>query len=414
MSARLRGTVGALACVMAAVVMVEGPAQAAALPTTEYFFSVGTYGTEVSGGDLPINSGRTVPAIVKCTSSFPVTRQNRAAQLNYGPAGVRVGAVTTESRSQTVPNGLASVSTATASDVSVGDPLTGQLRITGLRVRSIAAFVNDQPKPTTSGSIVSATFTVAGVPQNVTLDQLREGFVVPGGATVSFLVGSKKASPNAVLAQAIGLRVDLPATDTRINVARTIARMDKIPFNRSFGGFASIAETNLGDETVTSGPLVSKPHPCIGTGGVWKTESLARGALEDVISVKNAVVGVRSGHLPNNISDARSSAAVESASLLDGRIRLSGVRATAVVTRGADGRYARSSVGTTIARLTFDGEVIDLPPPGQPLVIEGIVKFTFAEVTPLRNGLVVTAAKLELLDGSENVVTVATASARIG
>ncbi len=222
MSARLRGTVGALACVMAAVVMVEGPAQATALPTTEYFFSVGTYGTEVSGGDLPINSGRTVPAIVKCTSTFPLTRQNRAAQLNYGAAGVRVGAVTTESRSQAVPGGLASVSTATASDVSVGDPLTGQLRITGLRVRSIAAFVNDQPKPTTSGSIVSATFTVAGIPQEVTLDQLREGYEVPGEAIVSFLVGSKKASPDAVLAQAIGLRVDLPATDTRINVARPL------------------------------------------------------------------------------------------------------------------------------------------------------------------------------------------------
>ncbi|MEJ7718974.1 MAG: choice-of-anchor P family protein [Ilumatobacteraceae bacterium] len=132
--------------------------------------------------------------------------------------------------------------------------------------------------------------------------------------------------------------------------------MDKIPFNRSFGGFASIAETNLGDETATSGPLVSKPHPCIGTGGVWKTESLARGALEDVISVKNAVVGVRSGHFPNNISDARSSAAVESASLLDGRIRLSGVRATAIVTRDGTGRYTRSSTGTTIARLTFDGD----------------------------------------------------------
>ena len=88
--------------------------------------------------------------------------------------------------------------------------------------------------------------------------------------------------------------------------------------------------------------------------------------------------------------------------------------ATAVVTRGADGRYTRSSVGTTIARLTIDGEVIDLPPPGQALEIPGIVKFTFAEVTPTRKGLTVTAARLELLDGSENVVTVATAAARVG
>ncbi|MEJ7718975.1 MAG: hypothetical protein WKF58_00235 [Ilumatobacteraceae bacterium] len=42
------------------------------------------------------------------------------------------------------------------------------------------------------------------------------------------------------------------------------------------------------------------------------------------------------------------------------------------------------------------------------------MKFTFAEVTPTRNGLTVTAARLELLDGSENVVTVATAAARVG
>lgn len=377
---------------------------------TEFSFTASGYATDVSGGTVPVDSGKTALAVIGCTNEAPVTSTNRAAQANLDPLPVRVTNLRTRAESREVRRGFASQSTST-SDVRIGSKALG-LKIAGLRTSAKAAFVRGESQATVDFSFVTAT--LAGIP--IPLADLQEGIFVPGIGEVEFGIERTRERSTFAFARGRALRIVVTALGdppTVITVGEATGRIDKRPFGGVFSGGANVGKTTALNGAARSGPVVNQPHKCAGTDGRWLEQNVAAGDLEGLGTVDTARARVRTDDfVEEGFATSRSVASVQNASLA-GEIEVEGLVVKAYTRRNEAGTLKRNADGTSLGRLRIGGEEIEIPNPGDTINVRGVAKVTFQRVRHVNGGIDVTGLRIELLDGDGAVIELARAVSRI-
>ncbi|MDQ3739200.1 MAG: hypothetical protein M3337_08545, partial [Actinomycetota bacterium] len=108
----------------------------------------------------------------------------------------------------------------------------------------------------------------------------------------------------------------------------------------------------------------------------------------------------------------KSEASVENA-MLAGEIEVDGLVVKAYTRRTDTGAIKRSADGTTLARLRIGGDEVQIPNPGETILVPGVAEVTFQKVRRTPNGIDVTGLRIELLDGDGAIIEVARAVAKI-
>jgi len=395
----------------------RAPAQAAVVEATGFAFTASGYATFVDGGVVPVQSGKTALAILACTNQAPLRNSNRVAEANLAPLPVQVTGLVTTAQSIVVPGGFASLSE-NKSDVQIGTPGAG-LNITALRTKARAQIVNNVPSATVESTY--ASITLAELPisaENLAL--LRgPGLTVPGVGEVQLGWQNTDTTPApSAFARGRGLRIvvtSLGDPPARVIVGEVFANIDKRPFGGIFGGGANVAKTTALDGSVLSGPLVNQPHFCAGTNGQWRSQNLDAVDLDTLGSATNGLARVRTDDypVPDNFVTSRSEASVATANLAGGAIKVEGLIVKSYTRLKADGTRIRSADGTTIGKLTVNGNVIVFENPGETENFPGLANITFQKVRRLPTGLDVTGLRIELLNGDAAIIELGRAITKI-
>jgi len=186
---------------------------------------------------------------------------------------------------------------------------------------------------------------------------------------------------------------------TRVIVGEAFANLDRRPFGGIFGGGANVAKTTaLNGGAVISGPLANQPHFCAGTNGEWREQNIAAVDL-DVLRATSGRARVRTDdYAVENFTTSKSEASVADADIAGGVIQVEGLVVKSYTRLKADGTRKRDATGTTIAKLTINGNVITLPDPGQTINLpSGLGTLTFQKVRRLPTGLDVTGLRIVLV-----------------
>jgi len=391
------------------VPLIAGTASAASDPTGFGFRGSG-YSAQVLGGPVPVDTGRIAYVVLPCTSRTGVVRTNSAATTEPDGVPVSVGASTTTVKSMKFGNGFATASVNDVADVRIGDATTF-LQIEGLRTFARAGFYDGAFRPFIDSSILDVDLVLAGVPTAITVQQLREGFTLPGIATVTLGGGETSKGDRFAEARATGLFIELlgGGDPTTVTVGRAYARIDRTTPSGAFSGGSQVARVRSTSGLLQSGPLANRPMPCPGTNGrtlannLVDTDPQQLGQFVRITGGKATVFGKDF----STFAIARGEATVEKATLFGGRLRIDGVEVKASVRANDNGTYQMSTEGTTLARIRFDGVDIALPDPGESVTIPNIAQITFRSVTQYATGIQVVGVKIKLLDGRASVIELA-------
>lgn len=427
-----------------AVVLTAAPAQATLKKIeTPYVYKGSAYGTRVTLGDPGqggLTSGRTAWSFLGCTTVAPVSRNQGSfgGRVNDNSM-ISVGAIESSTASYRKPRrkvfGSRSVNRAT--EIVLGSEDGPRLEIAAARTVANAFNKNGSFRST-------ADFDLVGVSQNGIipdgsdtpgpLDQLldaidqgddqlveavvqnagTDGIDIPNLGTV-YPAGSAQTRSNHRMARssAYGIRVVLDNGST-VTIGRAWATIQKAGPAGVFGGNAYALESAVADGTLRLGRTPFQILPCPGTGGKWRTNSLAQLTGAEALNAEALSAQTLGRGFADGRAVARARARVNEVTIGE-RLVIEGVVGQVNVFQNTAGRVTRRTLsGTRVAAITVDGEAMVVPAPGESLMIPGVATVTAAVRRPLgKRGLMVHALRVELLDGTGAVFNIGTAKARI-
>ena len=411
---RIRRSLAVLVGLTIAVPALALGGQSASAAQTSFAFMGSGFTSSVRGGSLPVSSGRTAYATLGCTNQTGLERTNTAATVDIDGLPIRLGASETSVRTLGFSNGAATVSTNTIADVQVFGGPGNRLTIDGLRSVARAANRNGEFTSSARFTLVSASLTLGGVSTPVTKQRLREGIVLPGIAEIELADNVERVSDTGARSVVTGLKITVLAIPNPavVKLGRASAQInDGNPIGLFSGAASVVKATGLGNG-VRSGPLAYQPLPCRGTNGNWRHDTIAVAGLPGVVRARG-LDAATFGLATAEYNSARSVAKVAKATLLDGRLVVRGLVVRANVRKTADGTYTRNSDGSSLASIRLDGEVIDVPDPGETILIPGAVRIRFQTVDRSPTGIAVYGLRIELLGSGGVIVQLAKASAFI-
>ena len=419
---KLRVTAAAVALASAALVApVAAPAASAAEPVlTDFGLVASGFSTEVSGGALPVESGRTGVAGLSCTRFANVRNTNNTAGIDIPAQNsiVRVGATT--SRAITTKQGetVSSFGQNDVASVLVGSRAVAALEIEGIRTRTRTWHDATGFHRTAVVQVARVTRWVGGnpedvaaIPPNQDLNGVQLG--IPGVATVTFGLKGGNVTSQLASSTATALRIDLDVTNTRVVVGSAAAKIQAGAVAGVMNGAVWGSElTGLGG-VLNSGRTASLGLACLGTDGVFSVDRVAAVGIPGVVTLGEIVSRVR-GSQGGGEAFAQGISTVSGAQFLGSSLQVTAVRAQALVRRASDGSYTRTASGTTIGSIVLAGEELPLPLPGRTLVIPGVARLTRSVV--VRTGadtIKVVGLRVELLQGSAIESTLDLANVRL-
>jgi hypothetical protein len=359
-------------------------------------------GTAVSGGQVPVSSGKTAYRVIGCTNRAGIDRENHEAEVTVPGLGV-VSGVKTRVWTTKKDGVVASNSRHTIAKVVIAQSGLGKVVINGIDSMSRAFHDDKGFHAKTTTDVGSITFAPAGMPaQNLPLPAPGQPVVVPGLATI--WVGSHATPHGASGAKAYAttLKIHVDASDTLARVAHTSAKINGGVKHGIFRGHANGTRAQALDGNVTSGPTPNLPMPCQGTGGKIHRNDLASVNLSDQIVVGGLTTS-EMGKQTKERSYGYERASIADVNIGGGQLLISGIVARAHVVR--KGNHVTSDAdGTTIGSITANGEAQAIPDPGQTLEIPGVAKIEAYVVKKRKTGIDVTAVRITLLDGTGAVI----------
>lgn len=418
------GTVLAVAAASVASVAPFGAAEAktAPAPKTIYIMSGSSYGTSVTGGQVPANVGKTGWVVMGCQSRTGRTHGTETAGVGNGVIpDLQIGAVGGKLHSEREHDGVGVVSTSHIASITVGDPTLGEIKI-GAVTSAANAWHNSSGYHTAhSFSIASIGLAAGGtalpsLPLN-SLTQVLKGIPldIPGLADISLSSTKDKVTKHSGYARTSALTIKIIPTNTTVVVGNAQARIRDTQTPELFRGHAALVdESSALAGVVTLGPNANLPMPCDGTGGKIRHNDLA----ELPIGGTSFGLDVGAGTTSNQAAFNRHLGTAyhhESASLasinIAGQIQINALKAQANVVANRYGKLSYNDTGTTAGSITVAGQAESLPD------LNGFTSSGFGintnVVTKTKNGRGIDVIGLQILLGPLATINLAHAHAEI-
>lgn len=369
------------------------------------------YGTSVSGGDLPTASAPTAFEIIGCNNRVGINRTNNVADANLPSSlgtieGVKTRVWTNRSGKVVSQWARNSISKVTLSD----NPALGTLTLSAIESTARAYHDGKRFRSSTNTDLAKLVFKpVVGPAQTLELPKPNDPVEIPGFAKVTVVQSGKRASATGAGGYTNGLRVDLFASHSKVQIAHAAAQIDLGLKSGIFTGESYGVSGKAGGDIVHLGrnPLVKMP--CTGTGGKVRTRTLSGTDLGGGQAVANEVRSQQMAKQTKTRAWGFERSRVASLEL-GGNVTIHGIIGQVNVSRSGLGlrKLVTSTKGTSIGSVVVNGESQELPL-NQTMEIPGVAKLQPRVVTKLPNGLKVTALRITLLDGSGAVIDLGTA-----
>ncbi|WP_146207293.1 choice-of-anchor P family protein [Nocardioides silvaticus] len=416
----LRGAL--LAMVSTAILLPGGPAHAApVVPTkaaaaapvaTKFGLHAMGYGTAIKGGQIPLASGATGFAHITCTTLANLDRNNGVAQVELPGLG-EIDALTT--KVQTVKKGktVSAISEHKLAGITLLETALGSLSLGAVTSRAKVWHNATGFHSEVDTKVAGLVLTLPGQePLVLDIPTLGKPIEIPGILRITLGETKVTKKPGMIFARAQALLVEILATDTKVKIALSRARMTNEVVNSIMSGFAAGLRGKVLDPILTIGRTPSKDLPCEGTGGEEKglsTVGLDIPGLLTVGALNAKVFGVQAGR---RRARAYAEASIAEISLLGGAVTIEGIKARANVSR-RPGKLVTNSNGTETLKIVVNGEEITLPPLGEILDIPGLLSIEQGVTSKVRGGLEVVALRVKLLDGTGAVIDLGIARAQV-
>ena len=419
---KLRHAAAVVALASAALVApVAAPAATAAEPVlTDFSLAASGFSTEVNGGALPVQSGRTGVAGLACTrfANLSTTNNTAAIGIPEEQSLVQVGATRTRA---TTSKQAATVSSYAQNDVAsvvVGNKAVAALEIDGIQTRARAWHNASGYHRNQVVQVAGVTRWVAGEPEQVASIPLNQDLNgqqlrIPGLAAVTFGLKGGFANSQSASATATAITIDLELTNTEVVIGHAQARIEGGAIAGIMSGSVWGSQlTGLGG-IVNSGRTALLGLACLGTDGQYAETRVAALSIPGVVSLGEVVSRVR-GSQGGGEASAQGISTVAAARFLGRGLQITAIRAQALVRRASNGSYTRNASGTTIGSIVLAGRRLPLPVPGRTLVIPGVARLTRGVV--VRTGvdaIKVVGLRVQLLEGSRIESTLDLANVRL-
>lgn len=400
--------------VVGAVLAVPAPSQAA-LTNTDFGLFASGFGTRVTGGNIPANSGDLGYQTIGCTRKAGHNVNNNTAGAKVPGLGT-IGATTTKQRTIKSGDMVKSISEHKIADVVLDKSPLGKVTVEGLSSVSQAWWDGKAYKADSKAKIAHIVLDPAGPGRTIDLPipGRDKPLVIPGIATIGIgnTVEKVKADGSGSFSYANGIWIKLHGTDTEVTVGRSRAEINGDAFSAVFNGFSnSVDATALGGAVqVGKNPLTNAG--CAGTKGKLKTKSIAHvplGKVGNIVDVKGLTSGQRSNQTKTT-AGGYTFGEVANVNIGDGAIRIEAIRAQ------ANANYVKGKGSTTSISGTKFGDIYigkqkvslaQLESALSRVDIPGLAKIETKVVVERSKNLVeVVALRLTLLDATKGTKTV--------
>ncbi len=432
----------------------------------KYAMGGDAYGTQIKGGELGVNSGRTAHSFVHCNTTTKtrntalvggaVLPDNELLDLGVVKTSVKARKGAKAARKEGFPKGTKA---ATVSVSSVADIKLLNIAGLGLNIKALEtearAWVDKKGKFHTkeryTGAKIEAHTGIQaiddlldGLPIGDLVDLLLDGIlkdvvvnqVVNGVLTITGLGEIKldkqksKITKNEGRSVAKALEVRLYGTngkgndDIVVTLGGTRARVLKGAESGLFGGGAYGLNANVLNGVLTTAKLADQPMPCAGTGGKWMSTGVANVDLLQAGLIK--VDGVKSQVRTTGKSKKKKRTATAQARTA--RVEIGGSNGLVVEAITSTVKVVRNKAGKLTRKTTVDlgdiflgGQQIDLDQLLNPVVdtvdqlLEaiGIASVKTGVVRKTKNGAGLIAIQVQLLNGNVADIKIGDVEARI-
>ncbi len=456
---RLSRSAAALVALATATVglVVTGPsaeaAQAGDLSLTHYGFQSTATGTRVTVGAASLKTLRNAYSTIACTRM--AGRSSRAGSLdavNEVNPLVKIDGFVSSNRTYRDGRRVGAVGTSTIGSVLLGPADSLHLSLDGLTVTA-DAFHKATGYGATTGirlgdlEIVDPTGSLDplvgdGSPLGTLLEQLQQNAIKPALQTIadngvieipnlgSIGVGRQRTHKGAGYAvasvDALILRLDQDgntnpdqgdddSTDSTVRLGHAWSRIAGGASSAVFQGAGRGAQFNLVDGQTLFGRINSKTVPCEGTDGLVRRSRVTNAGpmlTTPLVNVGTMTSKVSAEQLARGAARAWSLSEVASVDMSQGALslKLVGITSKANVFQSRSGRITKHARGTGIAKIILNGE--EVTPKDGLLTFDGGVLETNV-VRRLKRGIVVTAARVTMLDGNGPVLNFGISTMRI-
>jgi hypothetical protein len=354
--------------------------------STVYGFFGQAFGSRVSGGTVPANSGRTALAFIGCSRSTGLSDANTLANVDLGSLTAHGIASSTKTYRGTGSVNVRSVNTV-ANVGQSGDAL----EIRG--IKSVSRAWHDasgfhRSAQTTIGSVLSLGVVVP-VSGNVVN--------IPGVATLTLNGRRGSAGVHGASMVATAVTVDLAGTASKVVLGNASAKISDGFVTGILAGQGIAAKGSVLNGAGTTGKVARQPLNCRGTNGQWRTNNSAALNVPNAVHLGAASGSARGKQVDRSHGYAQTRGRVARATLGGGNLVIKGIVGAANVTK-AGTRLVRSAKGTHILSIVFNGRNVRIPTTGHPVTVGGLAVLSAPRVHKTRFGISVVALRVDLLD----------------
>ncbi|MFT4084145.1 MAG: choice-of-anchor P family protein [Nocardioides sp.] len=403
----------AVAALSLTLASTPSDAQAATSKTTSFGMFASAFGSRVTGGDIPVNSGDLAYETTGCTRQTGKTKTNNAAGVTLTGLG-KVGAVTSHTWTAKSGKTVASNSTQNVASIVLSQSALGKLSIKGIHSQSRAYHNGSGFHATATVNVATLAFTdPLGIEHDLKLPGVGKTLSIGSLATITVGGQTKAVTKHHAIATAVGLTIKVPSTSTTISVGHSRAAIYDRAKSAVFGGYADAADASVLGGAVSLGQTPLTKMPCLGTGGKLATKSVAAlpttNPLSGVVSVSGLTSGERASQNAKKAS-GYTFARVANVTLGDDQIVIKGLRGQANGSWRKGKGYQVSTKGTTFASITAAGKSItaaQLRTILNKVDISGLAKIqTNVVLKRSKTTIEVAALRLTLLDATDQTKTV--------
>ena len=394
--------VAAVVGVASTIALTSGSASAAPV------FGYSGYAFGSQGQAQVENSDPQVVSIIACTTDSNRSSQNDLATANaYGHAVAR--SVSTETHAFNNGDGNGVTSSATATDVKLGNLLT----LTGAKTTTTSVYKDGQLSYT--GSTTFTGVKIGGVPVPSLLKPAPNTKVaVPGlGYIVLNRVGGVKTNTGIYsYAQAVVLHSNVKnqymPKGAEVAVLKTRAEITK-PATAMVTGDAYGTKVSV-DKVVVSGPTAYQAT-CQGTEGKTVRNAIGALAVPNVGKI-DRVITTKNGYM--NLDKSAMNFTSHIAGGKVGPLSFGAVESSASASKTKDGNVELSS-SSSIASLRVGGKVYNVPTqPNTVVEIPGVAKLTFNQVLRQQRYISVNALVIDVYKVNTRIIVGHSAAGVIG